>query len=66
MIDTAFPGGIRTHRGMSDNLLEFGRTLYLQATTAGYLSLCFYLNLKHDDLDCSATTAGLTFTLIKF
>ena len=24
-----------THRGMSDNLLEFGRTLYLQATTAG-------------------------------
>ena len=40
MIDTAFPGGIRTHRGTSDNLLEFGRTLYLQATTAG-LTLCY-------------------------
>ena len=31
-----YPSGIRTHRGTSDDLLEFGRMLYLQATTAGF------------------------------
>ena len=27
---------------MSDNLLEFGRTLYLQATTAGFKFLLYF------------------------
>ena len=41
--------GIRTHRGKSDNLIEFGRTLYLQATTAGwnlaYVCVMFLIKL---------------------
>ena len=38
--------GIRTHRGMCDNLLEFGRKLYLQATTIG-ASILFGLLASH-------------------
>ena len=29
------------------------------------LNLCLYLNLKHDDLESSTTTAGYRFTLLQ-
>ena len=30
----------------------------LKVPDSNPVSICLYLNLKHEDLDCSATTAG--------